>query len=145
MDDFTDSVLSVGHEGSLGPSKDVKCDVPEPKKAKGDPEIDTKSVEDPAGVPQTFGRLVVVGEEEVVGEGDGEPDQVGAEEEECASDQLDPPAGGSHELGLGGHARGLVLARCGVRRLYETNSPCQPRPGFQRRSHWAQFLPVLQV
>ena len=119
--------------------------MPEPEEAEGDGEVDEEPRPDPAEVREAAGRLEVVGEEEVVGEGDGEPDQVGAEEEECASDQLDPPAGGSHELGLGGHARGLVLARCGVRRLYETNSPCQPRPGFQRRSHWAQFLPVLQV
>ena len=47
--------------------------MPEPKEAKGNSEVDTKSVEDPVEVSQTFGRLKVIGEEEVVRQGDGEP------------------------------------------------------------------------
>ena len=47
--------------------------------------------QDPATVGQTLGSLVVVGEEEIVEESDGEPDQVGAEEEELASDEFHPP------------------------------------------------------
>ena len=51
----------------------------------------SEPLDDPIVVRETSGRLVVVGEEEVVEGGDGEPDQVGTEEEELASDQLDPP------------------------------------------------------
>ena len=50
MDNFADSVLSVGHEGSLRPVQNVEGDMPEAKEAKRNPEIDTKSVEHPAEV-----------------------------------------------------------------------------------------------
>ena len=52
--------------------------MPEPKEAKCNPEVDTKSVEHPVEVRQTFGRLKVVREEEVVSQGDDKPHQVGA-------------------------------------------------------------------
>ena len=50
--------------------------------------------QDPAKLPvsQVLGRLVVVGEEVIVEESDGQPDQVGTEEQELAGDQLHPPA-----------------------------------------------------
>ena len=78
MDNFADSVLSVGQEGSLLPSQNVEGVVPEANEAKRNREVDTKSVEHPVEVRQTFGRLKVVGEEEVVSQGDDEPHQVGA-------------------------------------------------------------------
>ena len=78
VDNLADSVLSVGHEGSLRPVQNVEGDVPEAKEAKRNPEVDTKSVEHPAEVRQTFGCLKVVWEEEVVSQGDDEPHQVRA-------------------------------------------------------------------
>ena len=90
--------------------------MPEPKEAKGNPKVDTKSVQDPAEVSETFGRLKVIGEQEVVRQGNDEPHQVGAVEEEGARDQLDPPTGGRHVRGLGGHPGGLGLLTLGLRK-----------------------------
>lgn len=113
--------------------------MPEPKEAKGYPKIDTKSEEDPVEVSKTFGRLKVIGEEEVVRQGDGEPHQVGAVEEEGAGDQPHPPAGRRHVRGLGGHPGGLGLVsghtRAEEMMVLDTISPGPPRPGFQRRIH----------
>ena len=117
MDNFADSVLSVRHEGSFTPAQDVKCDMPEPKEAKGNPEVDTKSVQDPSEVSETFGRLKVIGEEEVVRQGNDKPHEVGAVEEEGPCDQLDPPAGGRHVGGLGGHPGRLGLGTIMLRKL----------------------------
>ena len=116
MDNFADSVLSVRHEGSFTPAQDVKCNMPETKEARGNPEVDTKSVQDPAEVSETFGRLKVIGEEEVVRQGDDEPHKVGAVEEEGAGDQLDPPAGGRHVGSLGGHPGRLGLGTIMLRK-----------------------------
>ena len=52
---------------------------------------------DPAKVCKALGSLVVVGEEEVVEESDGQPDQGGAEEEELPGDQLHPPGTNSQQ------------------------------------------------
>ena len=116
MDNFADSVLSVWHEGSFRPAQDVKCDMPEAKEAKGNPEVDNKSVQDPAEVSETFGRLKVIGEQEVVRQGNDEPHQVGAVEEEGAGDQLDPPARRRYVGSLGGHPGGLGLLTLGLRK-----------------------------
>ena len=117
MDNFADSVLSVRHEGSFTPAQDVECNMPETKEAKGNPKVDTKSVQDPSEVSETFGCLKVIREEEVVHQGDDEPHEVGAVEEEGAGDQLDPPAGRRHVGSLGGHPGGLGLLTLGLRKL----------------------------
>ena len=63
----------------------------------------------PVKICKAFCRLIIIRKQKVVSQGDGEPDQVRAEEEEVAGDQLDPPARGRHCRGLGGHAGSLVL------------------------------------
>ena len=90
--------------------------MPKPKEAKGYPKVDTKSEEDPVEVNKTFSRLKVVGEEEVVRQGDCEPHRVGAVEEEGASDQPHPPARGRHVGSLGGHPGGFGLVTLGLRK-----------------------------
>ena len=83
--------------------------MPEPEEAEGDGEVDEEPRPDPAEVREAARRLEVVGEEEVVCECDGEPDQVGAEGEEVPRHHLHPPAGRRHGRLLGGVAWGLVL------------------------------------
>ena len=56
-----------------------------------------KPLQDPVQICKTFSCLVIVGEEEVVEESDGQPDQVGAEEEELPGDQLHPPGTNSQQ------------------------------------------------
>ena len=56
-----------------------------------DPLNSPEPFKDPAKVCKALGSLVVVGEEEIVEESDGQPDQVGTEEEELAGDELHPP------------------------------------------------------
>ena len=59
---------------------------------------------DPIQVLEALGRLIVVGKGKVVRQGDGEPHEVRAEEEELSRQQGDPPAGGSDSLILGYHS-----------------------------------------
>ena len=83
--------------------------MPEAEVTKGYAKVDQEPPPDPAQVGQAAGGLVVVGEEEVVSEGDAEPDQVGAEQERVASGHLDPPPRRGHRRILGGVAGGLGL------------------------------------
>ena len=86
--------------------------MPEAEVTKGDAKVDQEPPPDPAEVGEAAGGLVVVGEEEVVSEGDAEPDQVGAEQEGVASGHLDPPPGWRHRCILGSVAGGLGLDTC---------------------------------
>ena len=81
--------------------------MPETKVSKSDDEVDSEPEEDPVELVEALGRLEVVGEEEVVAEGDGEPDEVGAEEEELSGDEGDPPSRRGHRLGLRGQTGSL--------------------------------------
>ena len=123
--------------------------MPEAEVTKGDAKVDQEPPPDPAQVGQAAGGLVVVGEEEVVSEGDAEPDQVGAEQERVASGHLDPPPGRGHRCILGSVAGGLgldkqnnshgILMQQPIERIGIVSPffqlPCQPSLGFQRRSH----------
>ena len=106
---LADTVASVRQEGSLRPVQDVEDNMPEAEVTKGDAKVDQEPPPDPAQVGKAAGGLVVVGEEEVVSEGDAEPDQVGAEQERVAGRHLDPPPGRGHRRILGGVAGGLGL------------------------------------
>ena len=86
--------------------------MPEAEVTKGDAKVDQEPPPDPAEVGEAAGGLVVVGEEEVVSEGDAEPDQVGAEQEGVARGHLDPPPRWRHCCILGSVAGGLGLDTC---------------------------------
>ena len=116
VDHLGQLVSPIGQERALWPAQQIEDTVPKTKEPKCDSEVYSKPSwfntqimiiiinnwhyvwpkTDPVKGIEAPGSLEVVRKDEIVKKGDGEPDEVGAEEKELAGDERNPPTRGRH-------------------------------------------------